>query len=107
MIKRIKELLVYWSTNGANLPLAHDVDKGKGSITLLFANTAHYLAVVIIAILAYKDINNGAIAAITYSIITMMLYMMRRLSQFKVNVKEGEIEVDSEDESKEKKDEQS
>lgn len=102
MIKRIKELLVYWSTNGANLPLAHDVDKGKGSITLLFANTAHYLSVVIIAILAYKDINNGALAAITYSVITMVLYMMRRITSFKADLDDRSIELESENKTEEK-----
>lgn len=105
MIKRLKQLFEFGGKTGFYTPNAYDHDKGGPSVTLLFANTAHYLSVIIIAALAYKDVNNGAIAAITYSVITMMLYMMRRLSQFKVNVKEGEIEVDSEDESEEKKDE--
>jgi hypothetical protein len=95
MIKRIKEILEFGSTNGFYTATAYDNDKGKGSTTLLFANSAHYLTLVIIAVLAYKDINNGAMAAIIYSVITMVLYMMRRLSKVKVDADERSIELDA------------
>lgn len=95
MIKSIKELLLYFSRTGAPTPTAYDADKKGPSTTLLFANSAHYLTLVVIAILAYKDINNGAMAAIIYSVITMVLYMMRRLSKVKVDADDRSIELDS------------
>lgn len=101
MIKRLKQLFEFGGKTGFYTPNAYDHDKGGPSVTLLFANTAHYLSVIIIAALAYKDVNNGAIAAITYSVITMVLYLMRRITSLKADLDDRSIELESE----EKKDE--
>lgn len=101
-MKVIKELLLYFSRIGVPTPAAYDADKKAPSTTLLFANSAHYLTLIIIAVLAYKDANNGAIAAITYSVVTIVFYLMRRIKSFKADIDDRSIELDAGD-----KDEQS
>ncbi len=95
MINRIKEILEFGSTNGYHTAAAYDADKKGPSTTLMFANTAHYLTIIIIAALAFKDLENAATAAILYSIITMILYMMRRLTKVELDVDDRSVKLDS------------
>ena len=100
MLKKIKDLFEFSSKNGLYLPHAFDAEKKGPSITLLFANTAHYVAIGVILFLAYKDVLSGAYAAIGYSAITMVLYMMRRITSFKADLDDRSIELDSQEEKK-------
>ena len=97
MWSKFIELLKYYSEQGARLPAAYDSDKKGASVTLLFTHIANLVAIISIAILVYKDTTNGTIAAILYSIITMILYMMRRVTSFKADLDDKSIEIEGED----------
>lgn len=93
MLNRIKKLFEFSSKNGLYLPAAFNAETGKPSVTLLFTHIANTVAIIAIGILTYKDINLGTIAAICYSIVTMLLYLMRRVTKFKFDADDREIEV--------------
>lgn len=99
MIRRIKELLKFSSKNGLYLAMAYDNDKSGPSVTLLFAHLANAVALVSIIILMSKDIVLGTTAAILYSVITMVLYIMRRITKFKVDLDDKSIDLEGGDEN--------
>lgn len=93
MLQTLIKFLKHSATTGTFLMAAHDVDKGKASFTLLAAHIANTLAICTIIYLAAQDAKSGAISAIVYSVITMVLYLMRRIQSFKVDADDGEIEL--------------
>ena len=94
MIQKIINILKHSSTVGSYFPAAYDADKQAPSVSLYFAHVAHLVSIVAICILIYKDINAGTIAAITYSVITMILYMMRRISSVKADLDDKSFEIE-------------
>lgn len=97
MITRLKQLFKFASKNGIYMIMAYDNDKPGPSVTLLFAHLANALALVSIIILISKDTFQGTIAAILYSVITMVLYIMRRITKFKVDLKDQSIDLEDGD----------
>lgn len=102
MLKTLIKFLNHSSTHGTPLLAAHDVDKGKASATLLFAHVANALAICTIIYLAAQDAKSGAVSAIIYSVITMVLYLMRRLSKFSLDVDDAKIDIESAEKDEEK-----
>lgn len=100
MWDKLINLLKYYSEEGMRLPMAYDKDKPGPSITLLFAHIANAVAIGAVIYLTIQNTKDGAIAAISYSVITMVLYMMRRIISFKANLEKGDIELDSEEKDK-------
>ena len=97
MFKRIKEIFEFSAKQGLNLPSAYDADKKGPSVTLLFTHVANAVAIISIILLMIKDINLGTTAAIIYSVITMVLYMMRRVTKFKVDLDDKSIDLEGGD----------
>ncbi len=85
----------FYSETGAYLPSAYDNRSGKGSVSLLFAHIANAVAIVGIGTLLYTDLKQGVISAIFYSVLMLAFYLIRSLSKFKVDVDDGEFEIDS------------
>lgn len=99
MWQKFKQLLEFYSKNGAFLPAAYDSEKDGPSTTLLFANIANATAIGSIIYLVTQDAKSGTISAIVYSVITMVLYLMRRLKTFKADLDDTSIELESEEEN--------
>ena len=93
MWQKFKKLLEFYSKNGAFLPAAYDADKDGPSTTLLFTHIANATAIGSIIYLVTQDAKSGTISAIVYSVITMVLYLMRRIQSFKVDADDGELEL--------------
>lgn len=96
----IKKIFKHSSTEGSYFPSAFDKDKLGPSFTLYCAHIANAVAIGSIIYLVTQDAKSGTISAIVYSVITMVLYLMRRISSFKVDADDGEISLESEPEEK-------
>ena len=104
----IRDFFKFASKLGLYLPAAYDHDKKGPSVTLLYAYTAHFVALWGIVWLVVDRRALGVLAAIGYSVAMMGFYLMRRgIKSFKVDVKDGEFSAESEDSEakKEKEDE--
>ena len=97
MLNTLKEFFKFSAKNGLYFPAAFDKVSNGPSVSLLFANIAFYLSIVIIIILSVKDINLGTIAAILQSTLMLVFYLMRRLSKFKADLDDKSIELESGD----------
>lgn len=84
---------------GISVPMAHDSPAGVPSVTLLLMYVANILAILS---LVYLHIRASALIAtsltIIYAVICTILYLMRKLSKAKFDLKNQEFEVDSGDE---------
>lgn len=97
MWQKLLKILEFGSTNGYFFPAAFDQEKKGPSTTLLFTHIANAVAIGSIIYLVTQDAKSGTISAIVYSVITMVLYLMRRITSFKVDADDGEIELTSEE----------
>lgn len=95
MLKALKQFFEFSSKNGLYLPNAYDQDKEAPSITLLIVHLANIVALASIIYLAVQDRKAGAISAIVYAVISMVLYLMRRITKFSVDVDDGELSAES------------
>lgn len=95
MIKTIKEILKFSSTNGFWLPSAFDNRSGKGSVSLLFAHIANFVAIGGIISLLVKNLELGVYCAIGYSGLMLAFYLLRSLGKVKVGKDGIELEDDS------------
>lgn len=86
---------------GLNVPMAHDAPAGKPSVTLLLMYVANALA---ICSLIYLHIMGPPLQATgltcLYGIISTVLYMFRKLSKAKFDLKNQDIELDGGDDAK-------
>lgn len=103
MWQSIKKSFEFSAKTGLMLPAAFDAGRGVASVTLLFAHVANAVAIGSIIYLVTQDAKSGTISAIVYSVITMVLYLMRRISSFKVDADDGEISLESDPEEKDEK----
>lgn len=103
MLQALIKFFKHSATTGSYFPAAHDVDKGKASFTLFAAYSSNLLALCAIIYLITQDAKSGTISAIVYSVITMVLYLMRRLKSFKADLDDGEISLESGEDNEEAK----
>lgn len=101
MLKALKQFFEFSSKNGLYLPNAYDQSKEAPSITLLIVHLANIVALAAIIYLAAQDRKAGAISAIVYAVISMVLYLMRRITSFSADLDDGEVSLNSEPEKKE------
>lgn len=102
MIHKLKQLLEFSSKTGLYLPGAYDAISDKPSVSLWFAHISFSITMILIMLLAYKDINAGVIAATIQSTLMLVFYLIRKLSKFKVDLDDREIELDSGEQEDEK-----
>lgn len=87
-----------WNDPGIFVPMAHDSPAGKPSVMLLFAYTAHALA--ICSLIAFNILGDRFLATSTtciYAVICTVLYMLRKLTKAKFDLKDQQFEVDGGD----------
>ena len=94
-MEKLIKFFKFGSTTGWFLGAAHDADKPGPSASLLFAHVANFVAIGAIITLIVKDTLQGTIAAIMYSTLMIVFYLMRRLAKFKVDLDDKSIEMDS------------
>lgn len=97
MWQKLLKILEFGSKNGYFLPAAYDKTVNGPSISLLIVHLANILALFSVTNLVLKDAQAGCISAICYAIISMILYRMRNLDKVKLDLKEGQVELDAED----------
>ena len=82
--------------NGIHLPYAHDPVSGKPSITLLFPYITFVLSVISLVLLHIKP---SLIVATTTTLIfwgiSVVFYMLRKLSKAKFDLDDKSFELDS------------
>lgn len=85
---------------GLFVPMAHDSPADKPSVMLLFAYTAHVLALAsLIAFNILGDHLQAVSATCLYAVICTVLYMLRKLSKAKFDLDDKSVELDSGDET--------
>lgn len=100
MIQKIKDILKSMSEDGVYFPYARDTTTDKPSSTLFFAYTSFLLAFISIVVLIIFNPLYGAIAGISFWFLAVVLYLMRRISTFRVDIDDQEFELASEQENK-------
>ncbi len=99
MLTQLKGLWVKWNTVGIRLPFCLDVSTGKPSITLLIFYTMFVINIISLVWLHF-DVTKWL--ATGYSlmafVISFVFYRLQRLNNVKIDVKDGEIELDGEEE---------
>lgn len=100
MLDKIKKILEFLSVNGAHLPAAYDADKKGPSVSLWFSHVAFTVAIAGIISLLIKDTTTGVIAAMIFSGLQTVFYLIRRLTKAKFDLddKSVELEGDEDDE---------
>lgn len=96
----IKEFLNKMHDPGIKFPMACDTQADIPSSTLFFTYLSYILAYVGVIILMGYDALYGAIGAGILYVLSLTFYLMRRISVFRVDVTDGEIELTSEIEEK-------
>lgn len=104
MLEKLKALFEFAAKTGLYLPAAYDARNGQPSTSLLFAHMANALAIGGITALMFQDLKVGVYCSMGYSALMLAFYLLRSLSKFKVDVDDGEIELDSGEAEEEKKD---
>jgi hypothetical protein len=99
-MEKLKQFFEFASTNGLWLLSAFDKDKPGPSASLLFAHAANAVALGAIITLIIKDTLQGTIAAMMYSVLMIVFYLMRRLTKFKADLDDKSIEIEGEDNDK-------
>lgn len=94
-MEKLKQFFQFASTNGLWLLSAFDNDKPGPSASLLFAHAANTVALGAIITLIVKDTLQGTIAAIMYSVLMIVFYLMRRIKSFKADLDDKSIELES------------
>jgi len=103
MLQALINFFKHSATTGSYFPAAHDNSTGRGSVTLLFAHSANAVAIGSVIYLITQDAKSGCVAAISYSGLCMVLYLMRRLTNVKIDATDGELELSSGEDNEEAK----
>lgn len=98
MITKLKELFKFSAERGLNLPAAYDHQQKGPSSSLLFAHVSFFIASVSIMILMYKDINLGTVAAMLFSGLYFIFYMLRKLNKAKIDFDDKSIDLENNEE---------
>lgn len=97
MWNTLAKIFKYSSEQGLRLPAAFDKSINAPSVSLLFAHLANTVALGSVIYLITQDAKSGCVAAISYSGLCMVLYLMRRLTNVKIDATDGELELSSGD----------
>jgi hypothetical protein len=100
MWANIKKFFEFSAKIGLFAPMLYDHTRRKPSVTLLFAYSAHFVALGGLIALLQKNLTLGVLGATGYSVAMIALYLMRHLSAFKVDIKEGEFSASGQEPEK-------
>lgn len=97
---QIKQKLKNWLNKlhdpGIKFPMACDTQNDVPSSTLFFTYISFVVASVAVVVLILNNPLYGAIGAGVLYILSLVFYLMRRVSVFRVDIKDGELELNSE-----------
>ena len=93
-MQKLIDFFKYSSEQGLRIPSAFDNDKPGPSASLLFAHLANTVAIGGIITLIVKDTLQGTVAAMMYSVLMIVFYLMRRLTKFKMDLDDKSLEID-------------
>lgn len=98
MWKKVKHIWNNWSSHGLKLPYAFDQDSKKPSLTLLIFYVMFLLSVSSLIALHFDQSLWIATGYTLFGwVLAFVFYKLRRLDNVKLNIKEGEVELDSDD----------
>ena len=98
MWNKLKALFEFSASHGLNLPSAYDKDKDGPSITLFFSHISFCLTLCTIIYLFFKpDVITPVASATTLFVICIILYRMRKIDSFKVDLDDRELEFTGHD----------
>lgn len=103
MLEKFKKLMEFSAKTGFYLPGAYDSRTKGPSVSLLFAHIANAVAIGGITSLMFKDLKVGVYCSIGYSALMLSFYLLRSLGKVKVDIDDGQIELDSGEEKKDAK----
>ena len=83
-------------------PFAKDKTSGKSSVTLFFAYVSFLLAAIVTGYLVYKDAIAGTVSALMLFFGCLLMYRLRRLDSFSIDLDDKQISVNSNGSSNEK-----
>lgn len=98
---KIKELIKLSNSYGMPLPMVRDEPEGRPSFTLLCVYISFMVAVWSVIGL-YHDINRfvAACTAISFWVIAMVFYRLKKLDKAKIDLDDKSIELNSEEKEK-------
>lgn len=96
MFERIKQILEFGSKKGFYFPSAYDAVNKLPSSSLLFSHISFMVSIGAIVYLCYQEIDKGVYAAMIFSGMNMVFYLMRRIGKFKIDADDKSIELESE-----------
>lgn len=97
---QIKQKLKNWLNKlhdpGIKFPMACDTQHDVPSSTLFFTYLSFLIAYASVIVLIMTNPLYGAIGAGGLYILSLVFYLMRRVSVFRVDINDGELELNSE-----------
>lgn len=99
MFKSIANKWRKWAKEGIYVPFVHDPETNSPSVTLLFPYITFIITVIsLIATHFYPDMLQATAMSLLFWAVSVIFYRLRKLDKVKINLKNQEIELDSEDE---------
>lgn len=104
MIKKLSEIWTTWCETGLKWPNAFDPETQKPSVTLLmFYFSTLVMFTSVITLHFFPSIIIGSMTSVGVWIVGFVMYRLRKLDKFKIDLDDQEIELDgSNGEQKEK-----
>lgn len=96
----IVEVIKKICSEGLKVPFLVDPATKEPSVTLLFTYISYLLSIVSIIVLHFiPSVQSASITSISLFVICLIFYRLRKLDDVSINLKSGEIKIDSEDKS--------
>lgn len=103
MLTNIKEFFKFAAKTGIYFPAAYDQASRGPSVSLFMTHLSSYVAIAAIIYLICNDALAGTISAMIYATLMITFYLMRRLTKAKFDLDDKSIELENNEQDKEKK----
>lgn len=104
MIKRLREYIKMLAAKGIKVPLIFDHLTSLPSLTMTSSYISFFMWLYALHLLIQKDILQGTLIAMSGWLISTVLYMIQKLSKFKLEIDSSpSFEIESEDSTPETK----
>ncbi len=97
--EKLKSFLLKLHDPGIKFPMACDTQADIPSSTLFFTYMSFSLVFIGVVFLMQVNLLYGVIGAAGLYILSLVFYLMRRISVFRVDVNDGSLELNSENET--------
>lgn len=100
MLDKIKTFLNFASEEGLKFPYAYDKISNGPSVTLFFCYISFILTLISIIFLFFKpDVLSPTLCSMMLFVICLVIYRMRHLDKFKLDLDDRSLELKSSDEN--------